>query len=129
MTSWRINFASRSAKCQAGQAAIDAIRRREVRLCRDAEDGSVGDRPDRSAHVAGRRRIRVDAGINPGTGFAIRSMLAKTVAHRARPADAFARLTAALDETVVLGVVTNLRFLRWLSGSRWSSPARPAPTP
>ena len=41
-------------------------------------------------------------------------MLAKIVAHGRDRAEALDRLTAALDETVVLGVVTNLRFLRWL---------------
>ena len=41
-------------------------------------------------------------------------MLAKIVAHGRDRAEAFERLTAALDETLVLGVVTNLRFLRWL---------------
>src|SRR5439155_23185689 len=29
-------------------------------------------------------------------------------------ADALERLTAALDDTLVLGLTTNLRFLRWL---------------
>ncbi len=41
-------------------------------------------------------------------------MLAKIVAHGRDRAEAFERLTLALDETLVLGVVTNLRFLRWL---------------
>jgi acetyl-CoA/propionyl-CoA carboxylase biotin carboxyl carrier protein len=41
-------------------------------------------------------------------------MLAKIIAHGATRAAAFERLTAALDDTVVLGLTTNLRFLRWL---------------
>jgi len=41
-------------------------------------------------------------------------MLAKIVAHGADRREALSRLTTALDETVVLGVTTNLRFLRWL---------------
>ena len=41
-------------------------------------------------------------------------MLAKVIAHGADRREALARLTAALDETVVLGLTTNLRFLRWL---------------
>jgi acetyl-CoA/propionyl-CoA carboxylase biotin carboxyl carrier protein len=41
-------------------------------------------------------------------------MLAKIVAHGRDRGEAFDRLAAALDATVVLGVVTNLRFLRWL---------------
>ncbi len=60
--------------------------------------------------------IRVDAGIGEGTdvGGRFDPMLAKIVAHGRDRAEALARLMAALDRTVVLGVVTNLRFLRWL---------------
>jgi acetyl-CoA/propionyl-CoA carboxylase biotin carboxyl carrier protein len=58
----------------------------------------------------------VDAGIDEGTAVGARfdPMLAKLVAHGADRAEAFARLTAALDDTVILGLTTNLRFLRWL---------------
>jgi 3-methylcrotonyl-CoA carboxylase alpha subunit len=41
-------------------------------------------------------------------------MLAKIVAHGPDRAEALRRLTGALDESVVLGLTTNLRFLRWL---------------
>ena len=41
-------------------------------------------------------------------------MLAKIIAHGADRAEALERLAGALDETVVLGLTTNLRFLRWL---------------
>jgi acetyl-CoA/propionyl-CoA carboxylase biotin carboxyl carrier protein len=41
-------------------------------------------------------------------------MLAKIVAGGTDRAAALARLTRALDATVVLGLTTNLRFLRWL---------------
>jgi acetyl-CoA/propionyl-CoA carboxylase biotin carboxyl carrier protein len=60
--------------------------------------------------------IRIDAGIDEGTeiGGRFDPMLAKVIAHGRDRADALARLTDALDRTVVLGLVTNLRFLRWL---------------
>ena len=60
--------------------------------------------------------IRVDAGIELGSeiGGRFDPMLAKIIAWGPDRAAAFARLARALDETVVLGVVTNLRFLRWL---------------
>ena len=60
--------------------------------------------------------IRVDAGIEPGSeiGGRFDPMLAKIVAWGPDRAAAFERLARALDATVVLGVVTNLRFLRWL---------------
>jgi acetyl-CoA/propionyl-CoA carboxylase, biotin carboxylase, biotin carboxyl carrier protein len=62
--------------------------------------------------------MRVDAGIAVGDAVTGRfdPMLAKLIAHGADRREALSRLTAALDETVVLGVTTNLRFLRWLIG-------------
>ncbi len=60
--------------------------------------------------------IRVDAGVIEGdeVGGRFDPMLAKIVARGQDRADALGRLTRALDETVVLGLTTNLRFLRWL---------------
>jgi acetyl-CoA/propionyl-CoA carboxylase biotin carboxyl carrier protein len=60
--------------------------------------------------------IRVDAGIDEGddVGGRFDPMLAKIVAHGRDRVEAFDRLAQALDGTVVLGLVTNLRFLRWL---------------
>jgi 3-methylcrotonyl-CoA carboxylase alpha subunit len=60
--------------------------------------------------------IRVDAGIDEGTtvGSRFDPMLAKVVAHGSNRGEALDRLAKALDETVVLGLTTNLRFLRWL---------------
>jgi acetyl/propionyl-CoA carboxylase alpha subunit len=60
--------------------------------------------------------IRIDSGIATGSeiGGRFDPMLAKVIAWGPDRATAFARLTAALDDTLILGVVTNLRFLRWL---------------
>ena len=60
--------------------------------------------------------IRVDAGIEEGDeiGGAYDPMIAKLVAHGTDRGDALDRLAAALEETVVEGVTTNLPFLRWL---------------
>lgn len=60
--------------------------------------------------------IRVDAGIDLATqvGGRFDPMLAKVIAHGRDRSEALARLAGALDETVVLGLTTNLRFLRWL---------------
>jgi excisionase family DNA binding protein len=60
--------------------------------------------------------VRVDAGIEQGSDVSGRfdPMLAKIVAHGPDRATALERLARALDETHVLGLVTNLRFLRWL---------------
>ena len=60
--------------------------------------------------------LRIDAGTDAGDVVSGRfdPMLAKVIAHGEDRAEALDRLTAALDGTVVLGLVTNLRFLRWL---------------
>ena len=60
--------------------------------------------------------IRVDAGVVEGDEVTGRfdPMLAKIVARGHDRADALDRLARALDETVLLGLTTNLRFLRWL---------------
>jgi acetyl/propionyl-CoA carboxylase alpha subunit len=60
--------------------------------------------------------IRVDAGVEEGDeiGVAYDPMIAKLIAHGTTRADALDALQAALDETVVEGVTTNLSFLRWL---------------
>jgi acetyl/propionyl-CoA carboxylase alpha subunit len=60
--------------------------------------------------------IRVDAGVEEGDeiGIAYDPMMAKLIAHGTTRAEAFSRLGAALRETEVVGVTTNLPFLRWL---------------
>jgi acetyl/propionyl-CoA carboxylase alpha subunit len=60
--------------------------------------------------------IRVDAGVEEGdeVGTGYDPMIAKLIAHGSTRADALDRLGAALAETEVGGVVTNLPFLRWL---------------
>ena len=60
--------------------------------------------------------IRVDAGVEEGDeiGLAYDPMIAKLIARGDTREDAFELLGAALDETKVEGVVTNLPFLRWL---------------
>ena len=60
--------------------------------------------------------IRVDAGVEEGdeVGTAYDPLIAKLIAHGSTREDALDRLTAALAEAEVAGVVTNLPFLRWL---------------
>src|SRR5262249_3483334 len=60
--------------------------------------------------------VRVDAGVEQGDeiGTAYDPMIAKLIAHAPTRDEALLRLRAALEETVVAGVTTNLAFLRWL---------------
>jgi acetyl-CoA/propionyl-CoA carboxylase biotin carboxyl carrier protein len=105
------------------QVEIDAALERgghavEVRLyAEDAEDDFLPatGRVERLVWPIG-AGVRVDAGIDEGSivGSRFDPMLAKIIAHGADRAEALDRLTAALDAAVVLGLTTNLRFLRWL---------------
>ncbi len=60
--------------------------------------------------------LRVDTGLRPGDEVDIRydPLLAKLVAHAEDRDACLERLAAALADSVVLGVRTNLGFLRWL---------------
>jgi acetyl/propionyl-CoA carboxylase alpha subunit len=60
--------------------------------------------------------IRVDRGVEEGDDVPVAydPMIAKLIAHGDTRAEALARLQAALAETAVGGLVTNLPFLRWL---------------
>jgi acetyl/propionyl-CoA carboxylase alpha subunit len=60
--------------------------------------------------------VRVDAGVAAGDEVGLRydPLIAKLIAHGPTRSEAFSRLSAALRETTVEGVTTNLPFLRWL---------------
>jgi acetyl/propionyl-CoA carboxylase alpha subunit len=60
--------------------------------------------------------VRVDAGVEAGdeVGTTYDALLAKLIAHGATRDEALGRLHEALVETEVVGVRTNLPFLRWL---------------
>jgi acetyl-CoA/propionyl-CoA carboxylase, biotin carboxylase, biotin carboxyl carrier protein len=60
--------------------------------------------------------VRVDAGVEAGDeiGTSYDPLIAKLIAHGGTREEALDRLAAALAETDVEGVVTNLPFLRWL---------------
>jgi acetyl/propionyl-CoA carboxylase alpha subunit len=62
------------------------------------------------------RGVRVDAGVEEGDeiGTSYDPMIAKLIAHGETRDQALAALRAALTETEVGGVTTNLPFLRWL---------------
>ncbi|MBW3612551.1 MAG: excisionase family DNA-binding protein [Chloroflexi bacterium] len=83
-----------------------------------AEDPESGFLPasGRLARVRWPHGIRVDAGVREGDLVTDRydPMLSKLIAHGASRAEALDRLRAALDDTLLLGVRTNVRFLRWL---------------
>ena len=93
----------------------------EVRLY--AEDpetflpqGGRIERLDLPSNTVSQERIRVDAGVEEGdeVGIAYDPMIAKLIAQGRDRNDALDTLAAALDETEVAGITTNLPLLRWL---------------
>ncbi|MBM2824208.1 MAG: accA 1 [Thermoleophilia bacterium] len=63
-----------------------------------------------------RGAVRVDAGVEEGdeVGLSYDPLIAKLIAHGSDRRGALDALAAALDETEVVGITTNLPFLRWL---------------
>jgi len=101
------------------------VRQREIRLNGHAiearlyaEDPESGFLPatGRVARLVWPDGIRIDAGVREGELVSDRfdPLLAKLIAHGPTRSDALARLRDALARTTLLGVRTNLRFLRWL---------------
>ncbi|HLY14261.1 MAG TPA: biotin carboxylase N-terminal domain-containing protein [Candidatus Limnocylindrales bacterium] len=89
----------------------------EVRLY--AEDPEAGFLPSIGRIEAlgwPRSGARIDSGIEPGAivDTQFDPMLAKLITGGRTRAEALVNLETALGATLVLGVVTNLRFLRWL---------------
>ncbi len=104
----------------AGQATVRlAGHAIEARLY--AEDPEAGYLPATGVVLALRwpsgAGIRVDAGIREGEAVSDRfdPLLAKLIVRDGNRREALARLREALADTLVLGVRTNLRFLRWLA--------------
>jgi acetyl-CoA/propionyl-CoA carboxylase biotin carboxyl carrier protein len=83
-----------------------------------AEDPDAGFLPaaGRVLRLRWPAAIRVDTALCEGDSVSDRydPLLAKLLAHGRSRDEALARLRNALGETLVLGVRTNLRFLRWL---------------
>jgi len=72
--------------------------------------------PTNNVSLGARGAVRVDAGVSEGddVGLAYDPMIAKLIAHGHDRQDALDALAAALNDTEVLGITTNLAFLRWL---------------
>jgi excisionase family DNA binding protein len=115
----QIRIASGATLAELGITRAPSIRGYAIEARLYAEDPEGGFLPatGRLAKVVWPDGIRVDAGVRDGDEVSDRydPMLAKLIAHGATRAAALDRLREALDATIVLGVRTNLRFLRWLT--------------
>jgi excisionase family DNA binding protein len=101
-----------------GLAATPALRGHAIEARLYAEDPESGFLPatGRLARVRWPEDVRVDTGIAAGDEVTDRydPMIAKLIAHGRTRNEALERMRSALAATSVLGVRTNLRFLRWL---------------
>jgi acetyl/propionyl-CoA carboxylase alpha subunit len=72
--------------------------------------------PSNKLSQGARGTVRIDAGVEEGdeVGLSYDPLIAKLIAHGRDRRDALGSLAAALDETEVTGITTNLPFLRWL---------------
>ncbi|GAA1775332.1 acetyl/propionyl/methylcrotonyl-CoA carboxylase subunit alpha [Agromyces lapidis] len=120
-----VDLVEQQLRVAAGQPL--ALRQHDVHLTGHAIEARVyAESPERGFlpstgellvwREPGGEGVRVDGGIRSGQQITADydPMLAKVIAHGADRAEALARLDAALSETVVLGVDTNLAFLRRL---------------
>ncbi len=88
----------------------------EVRLYAEDPEGGFLPATGRIADLAWPTGARVDTGIRAGDVVSDRydPMLAKLIVHAPTRPAALARMREALEATRLLGVTTNLRYLRWL---------------
>ena len=119
----QLRIASGATLAELGLAAPISIRGHAIEARLYAEDPESGFLPatGRLELVRWPPGVRVDTGVRPGDVVTDRydPMIAKVIAHGANRAEALERLRDALAATTVLGVRTNLRFLRWLLHRPW----------
>ena len=98
----------------------------EARICAETPDNQFLPATGRldvyrkPAHTAFERgAVRVDDGVREGDAISpfYDSMVAKLIVHGSTRAEALARMEAALAETRIVGLSTNVQFLRHVVGS------------
>ena len=114
----QLAIAAGATLADLGLAQPPAFRGHAIEARLYAEDPDSGFLPatGRLALVRWPDGVRIDTGVAQGdvVGDRYDPMLAKLIAHGATRREALDRMLAALHDTTVLGVRTNLRFLRWL---------------
>ncbi len=115
----QLRIAGGATLAELGLAHPPRVRGHAIEARLYAEDPESGFLPatGRLGRLSWPDGVRVDHGLREGDEVSDRwdPMLAKLVAHGPTRRDALDRLQAALARTRILGVRTNLRFLRWLA--------------
>jgi acetyl-CoA/propionyl-CoA carboxylase, biotin carboxylase, biotin carboxyl carrier protein len=118
LVEWQVRIAA-GEKLTIGQADI-ALQGHAIEARVYAEDPAHGFLPTGGDVLAivepDAAGVRVDSGLSAGmvVGSSYDPMLAKVIAHGADRADALRTLDRALADTAVLGVITNIEFVRFL---------------
>ncbi|MDT7514343.1 acetyl/propionyl/methylcrotonyl-CoA carboxylase subunit alpha [Rhodoferax mekongensis] len=100
----------------------------EARICAENPDNNflpatgslqVYGLPPHVSFMSAERGVRVDSGVREGDAISpfYDSMVAKLIVHGANRAEALARLDAALAQTHIVGLATNVQFLRHVTTS------------
>ncbi|BDT71128.1 acetyl-/propionyl-coenzyme A carboxylase alpha chain [Comamonadaceae bacterium OS-4] len=100
----------------------------EARICAENPDNNflpatgslqVYGLPPHVTFVRAERGVRVDSGVREGDAISpfYDSMVAKLIVHGANREEALARLDAALAQTHIVGLATNVQFLRHVTTS------------
>ncbi|CAM8659242.1 COG4770 Acetyl/propionyl-CoA carboxylase, alpha subunit [Comamonadaceae bacterium] len=100
----------------------------EARICAENPDNNflpatgslqVYGLPPHVTFVRAERGVRVDSGVREGDAISpfYDSMVAKLIVHGATREEALARLDAALAQTHIVGLATNVQFLRHVTTS------------
>ncbi|WP_296509347.1 acetyl/propionyl/methylcrotonyl-CoA carboxylase subunit alpha [Rhodoferax sp.] len=100
----------------------------EARICAENPDNNflpatgslqVYGLPPHAAFARAERGVRVDSGVREGDAISpfYDSMVAKLIVHGATRAEALARLDTALAQTHIVGLATNVQFLRHVTTS------------
>jgi len=115
----QLRIAAGATLAELGLSQPPPIRGHAIEARVYAEDPESGFLPatGRLARVRWPDGVRVDTGVREGDEIGERydPMIAKVIAHGSTRREALDRLRAALVETTILGVRTNLRFLRWMT--------------
>nr|CBA31846.1 Methylcrotonoyl-CoA carboxylase subunit alpha, mitochondrial [Curvibacter putative symbiont of Hydra magnipapillata] len=100
----------------------------EARICAENPDNNflpatgslqVYGLPPHVSFMRAERGVRVDSGVREGDAISpfYDSMVAKLIVHGANRSEALARLDAALAQTHIVGMATNVQFLRHVTTS------------
>ncbi|HUF06225.1 MAG TPA: biotin/lipoyl-containing protein, partial [Candidatus Binatia bacterium] len=114
----QLRIAGGATLAELGLTEPPAIRGHAIEARVYAEDPEAGFLPATGpvCLVSWPQGVRIDSGVREEDEVTDRydPMLAKVIAHGATRGEALGRLRAALAGTTILGVRTNVRFLRWL---------------